>query len=333
MPTPVLIDTDTGIDDAVAIALAGATESLRVVALTTVHGNVEVERATRNAREVAKLAGIDAPVIAGAAAPLHRPPRPARETHGEEGLGWVRPATPAVPEPDRAAEAIIAAAAECPGLALCCLGPLTNLARAVERAPELPRTVGPLFVMGGALAVRGTQTRWSEFNWWADPEAADLVLRAGFDLRLVPLDVTRRIAVPGRAIRALERAGALDPAARFWADALRFYAEFHRAWESFDGCVVNDALAVALVADPALARWAPMRLAVSTSDDERRGAVARVAEHGARAMVAVDTRARDVLSLLERRVFARWLPPGALAPGADAAERWLAEHPLHGERA
>lgn len=333
MPTPVLIDTDTGIDDAVAIALAGATESLRVVALTTVHGNVEVERATRNAREVARRAGIAAPVIAGAAAPLRRPARPARETHGEEGLGWVRPGAPAVPEPDRAAEAIVAAVADAPGLTLCCLGPLTNLAHAVERAPDLAERAGPVFAMGGALAVRGTQTRWSEFNWWADPEAADAVLRAGFDLRLVPLDVTRRIAVPGSAIRALARAGEHDPAARFWADALRFYAEFHREWESFDGCVVNDALAVALVARPALARWRPMRLEVSTSDDERRGAVTRAAERGAGALVAVDVRAGEVLSLLERRVFSRWLPPGALVPGAAAAERWLTDHPLHEGRA
>lgn len=335
MAIPILIDTDTGIDDAVAIALAAGLDALgvlRVVALTTVHGNVEVERATRNAREVARRAGLRTPVIAGAPRPLVRGARPARETHGDEGLGWVRPDAPAVIEEDSAPAAIIDAAREAPGLALCCLGPLTNLAHALECDRALPATLGPVFVMGGALAVRGTQTRWSEFNWWSDPEGARAVLHAGLDLRLVPLDVTRRIAVPGTAIHALADAAVEDADARFWADALRFYADFHRSWESFDGCVINDALAVALAADPSLAAWRTMRLEVSTSDDERRGAVA---EHpaGAPARVAVDVRAPEVLALVERLVFGRWLPAGALARGAADAERWLAEHPLDEERA
>ena len=324
---PVLIDTDTGIDDAVALALAGALAALRVVAITTVHGNVEVERCTRNAREVARRAGLRAPVVAGAAAPLARPAHPARETHGEEGLGWVRPAAPAVAEPDRAAETILACARAEPGLVLCCLGPLTNLAHALARDPALPGLTGPVVVMGGALAVRGTQTRWSEFNWWADPEAAAAVLGAGFDLRLVPLDVTRRIAVPGGAVAALVRAGAADDDARFWADALRFYADFHRSWETFDGCVINDALAVALVADAALADWRDARLAVSCSGDDLRGA-AREDPLGAPVRVATDVRARDVLELVRARVFSRWLPAGVFDAGADAAARWLAANPL-----
>ena len=148
-------------------------------------------------------------------------------------------------------------------LTLCCLGPLTNIATAIAFAPDIADAMGPVFVMGGALGVPGTQTPTSEFNWWSDPEAADFVLHAGLDLRLVPLDVTRRIAVPGAAIRALVDAGMNDQEARFWADALRFYADFHREYEHFDGCVVNDALAVALVANPSLASWEEMRLDVS----------------------------------------------------------------------
>lgn len=325
--TSVLIDTDTGIDDAVALALAAALGALRVAAVTTVHGNAEVERCTRNAREVARRAGLGAPVVAGAAAPLVRAPHPARETHGEEGLGYVHPAAPAVPEPDRAPATISACAREDPALVLCCLGPLTNLAHALASDPALANRLGPVVVMGGALGVRGTQTRWSEFNWWADPEAAHAVLHAGLDLRLVPLDVTRRIAIPGAAIAALQRAGDGDDDARFWADALRFYADFHRSWETFDGCVINDALAVALVADPSLARWRDARLVVSCSDDDRRGA-AREDPRGAPVHVANDVRARDVLELVRAHVFARWLPAGALAEGADAAARWLADNPL-----
>ena len=158
----------------------------------------------------------------------------------------------------------------------------------------------------------GTQTARSEFNWWSDPEAADFVMHAHLDLRLVPLDVTRRIAIPGSAIRALGKAGESDQQARFWADALRFYADFHQEYEHFDGCIVNDALAVALVADPSLAGWEEMRLDVSLSDDDERGAVRRSAD-GARTAVATSVRASDVLALLERTLFARWLAPGSLA--------------------
>jgi purine nucleosidase len=323
MPTSVLIDTDPGIDDAVALALASKLAELRIVAITTTHGNTDIDRATRNARLIAQIAGIAAPLIPGAAAPLVREPRPARETHGPEGLGHVIPAQAAEHEIDGAAEAIIAQVRGHRKLTVCCLGPLTNLATAIAFAPDIADAMGPVFVMGGALGVPGTQTERSEFNWWSDPEAADFVMHAHLDLRLVPLDVTRRIAIPGSAIRALVSAGERDQEARFWADALRFYADFHQEYEHFDGAIVNDALAVALVADPSLAGWEEMRLDVSLSDDDERGAVRRSAD-GGRTAVATSVRAGDVVALLERTVFARWLAPGSLAPGAADAERWLA---------
>ena len=323
MPTSVLIDTDPGIDDAVALALASKLPDLNVVALTTVHGNSNVERGTRNARLVASIAGIEAPIIAGAASPLVREARDARETHGPEGLGHVIPAQAPEHENDGAAEAIIAQVRGHHKLTLCCLGPLTNIATAIAFAPDIADAMGPVFVMGGALGVPGTQTPTSEFNWWSDPEAADFVLHAGIDLRLVPLDVTRRIAVPGEAIRALIEAGIHDQEARFWADALRFYADFHREYEHFDGCVVNDALAVALVSNPSLAGWEEMRLDVSLNDDSNRGAVRRSAG-GGRVSVATSVRAHQVLALIERYLFARWVPEGSFAPGAADADRWLA---------
>ncbi len=324
MPTSILIDTDPGIDDAVALALAAKLPELRIVAITTVHGNTDVDRATRNARMVASIAELSAPIIPGAAAPLVREPRPARETHGPEGLGHVIPSQEAEHEIDGAAEAIIAQVRGNHKLTICCMGPLTNLATAIAFAPDIADAMGPVFVMGGALGVPGTQTELSEFNWWSDPEAADFVLHASLDLRLVPLDVTRRIAIPGSAVRALGEAGKTDQQARFWADALRFYADFHNEYEHFDGCIVNDALAIALVADPALAKWEEMRLDVSLFDDERRGAVRRSAA-GGRTSVATTVRAHQVLALIEKCVFSRWLPEGSLAPGAADADRWLAD--------
>ena len=115
-------------------------------------------------------------------------------------------------EIDGAAEAIIAQVRGHRKLTVCCLGPLTNLATAIAFAPDIADAIGPVFVMGGALNVPGTQTARSEFNWWSDPEAADFVMHAHLDLRLVPLDVTRRIAIPGSAIRALAESRRERPA-------------------------------------------------------------------------------------------------------------------------
>src|SRR5919106_3676340 len=124
MSSAVLIDTDPGIDDAVALALAAGLDALNVVGITTCHGNTDVARATRNSREVARRAAIEAPVIAGAAAPLRRAAHPARETHGDEGLGYWIPEQAAHTEADHAAQAIAEAAHANHRLTVVCLGPL-----------------------------------------------------------------------------------------------------------------------------------------------------------------------------------------------------------------
>ncbi|HJU67811.1 MAG TPA: nucleoside hydrolase [Gemmatimonadaceae bacterium] len=326
MPSAVLIDTDPGIDDAVALALAARLPELDVVGITTCHGNTDVARATRNAREVARRVGITAPITAGAPTPLQRAAHPARETHGEEGLGYWVPEQAAPAEPNHAAAAIAEAAGATHRLTLICLGPLTNLARAVAEY-DVVSMLGPVFIMGGTIGVRGTQTRWSEFNWWGDPEAVEVVLNAGLDIRLVPLDVTRRIVVPGDAVRALREAGESDDEPRFWADALGFYMDFHRGYEGLDGCVVNDPLAVALAADPSLATWRDMRIGVSVSDDERRGAIVLDDGAGAAARVATTVQAADVLALLTNHVFAPWLTDALVRRGAQQAAKWLEDHP------
>ena len=327
MPSAVLIDCDPGIDDAVALALAARLSELQLVAVTTSHGNTDVARATRNAREVARRAGIDAVITAGAAAPLRRAAHPARETHGNEGLGYWVPDHAAHAEPDHAAQTIAEAVGATHRPTLICLGPLTNLARALSAFDHVAPALGPVFIMGGTIGVRGTQTRWSEFNWWGDPEAVELVLNAGLDVRLVPLDVTRRIVVPGDAVRALREAGRTDEDARFWGDALGFYMDFHRGYEGLDGCVVNDPLAVALAADPSLATWRDMRIAVSVSDDERRGAIIVDVDGGAEVRAATSVRAGDVLALLTRHVFKPWLTDALVQRGAEQAAHWLEEHP------
>lgn len=327
MPSAVLIDCDPGIDDAVALALAARLSELQLIAVTTCHGNTDVARATRNAREVAGRAGIDVAITPGAAAPLRRAAHPARETHGDEGLGYWVPDHAAYAEPDHAAQTIAEAVGANHRPTLICLGPLTNLAHALSMFDHVAQALGPVFIMGGTIGVRGTQTRWSEFNWWADPEAVEVVLSAGLDVRLVPLDVTRRIVVPGDAVRALRDAGRTDEDARFWGDALGFYMDFHRGHEGLDGCVVNDPLAVALAADPSLATWRDMRISVSVSDDERRGAIIADVDGGAEVRAATGVRAGDVLTLLTRHVFKPWLTDALVQRGAEQAAHWLEEHP------
>ena len=327
MTSAVLIDTDPGIDDAVALALVARLPELELVGITTCHGNTDVARATRNAREVARRVGLDVSITAGAAAPLRRPAHPARETHGDEGLGyWIPDESPRA-ERDHAAEAIAEAALANHRLTLICLGPLTNLARALAAFDRVAPALGPVFIMGGSIGVRGTQTRWSEFNWWGDPEAVEVVLSAGLDIRLVPLDVTRRIVVPGDAVRTLREAGRTDDDARFWGDALGFYMDFHQGYEGLDGCVVNDPLAVALAADASLATWRAMRIGVSVSDDDRRGAIVVDATAGAPARVATTVQAAEVLGVITRHVFAPWLSDELVRRGADAGARWLEAHP------
>jgi purine nucleosidase len=327
MTSAVLIDTDPGIDDAVALALAARLPELELVGVTTCHGNTDVARATRNAREIVRRTGIGASVTAGAATPLRRAAHPARETHGQEGLGYWIPDDSPRAETDHAAEAIAEAALAHHRLTLICLGPLTNLAHALARFDHVASTLGAVFIMGGTIGVRGTQTRWSEFNWWGDPEAVEVVLNAGLDIRLVPLDVTRRIVVPGDAVRMLREAGRTDDDARFWGDALGFYMDFHKGYEGLDGCVINDPLAVALAADASLAMWRDMRIGVSVSDDDRRGAIVVDATAGAAARVAMSVQAAEVLGRITRYVFAPWLSDELVRRGADAGARWLEEHP------
>ena len=325
---PLIIDTDPGIDDAVAIALAAALPALDVVAITAVHGNTDLPRATRNARVVARHSGLHTFVAPGAATPLKRKAHPARETHGPEGLGHLMPGEPLDQgrPPETAPDTIGRLARTEERLALCCLGPLTNLAIALDRDPRLDRRLGPVICMGGAVAVRGTMTRWTEFNWWSDPEAVVRVLEASLDFNVVPLDVTRRIAIPAAAVERLREAGQTDMRARFWAEALGFYVDFHRGHESFFGCVVNDALAVALAADRSRARWRRMKIAVCTGNDDHRGAMTEDPA-GTEVNVAVEVDAEAVLGLLHERIFADWLERGDLTAGAAAADEWLRNNP------
>jgi purine nucleosidase len=196
LPRIVLIDTDTASDDAVALIMALRSPLVRVAAITIVAGNVDVEQATRNALHTVELCGSDVPVYMGATKPLIRELHPATWFHGMDGLGD-KGYTPAhsKAESAHAVEAIIETAKANPGLEIVTLGPLTNIALALGRAPEIVANINRCVVMGGAACIEGNVTPAAEFNIWVDPEAARRVFMSGLPIEMVGWELSRHDAV------------------------------------------------------------------------------------------------------------------------------------------
>jgi purine nucleosidase len=194
----VLIDTDTASDDAVALMMALRSPLVEVVAITVVAGNIEVEQATRNALYVAELCDSDVPVYMGAARPLVRRLETADWFHGADGLGD-HGFAPAVRKAEEmgAVDAIVAMALRYPGLEVITLGPLTNLALALEREPGIVKNISRCVVMGGAPCCEGNVTPAAEFNIWVDPEAARKVFLSGLPVEMIGWQVSRGEAVIG----------------------------------------------------------------------------------------------------------------------------------------
>ena len=265
-----LIDTDPGLDDALALLYAWNSPSLRLAALTTVAGNVPVAAATRNLLRLVALRGIVPPPIAeGAEAPLGRPLVTATAYHGDDGLGdlpeWPPSALTLVSQ--SAAELIVQTARQAiEPLTLIALGPLTNVALALERDPAALGRLARVVVMGGAVDVRGNMTPTAEFNIYVDPEAAARVVAAGLPLDLVPLDATRQAVV---SRQDLERALGRCPGPL----ATRVAAFTRRGFTgdaATAGMVLHDPLAVAAALDPSLVGWEETRLEVAADGQTRR---------------------------------------------------------------
>jgi len=300
-PLPVVIDSDPGIDDTLALLLALKSPELDVRGISVSYGNTIVEHSWRNAVEILRRAGRRVSLAVGARRPLKRPLAVALETHAESGMGYA-----AVPPPGSALDFVktldrLLARQDEP-VTLVTLGPLTSLALAIRREPGLVREkVARHVAMAGNISAPGNTTPYSEFNVWCDPEALAAVLGAELPTELVTLDTTRQVTVSGEEVARLGRAESAE--ARWLADLLRFYVEFHRTYEGFDGCVVNDVLAIAAVLQPNLAEFEPLRIVVDLEDGDHRGHT-RVDPEGARASVARRVQSAAVRELL----FARVLP-------------------------
>jgi pyrimidine-specific ribonucleoside hydrolase len=267
---PIVIDTDPGIDDVVALALAARSPELRVQAVTTTYGNATLAATTRNARAALELAGAGGtPVHPGADRPLARSLVTAPETHGPTGVGHAPVAAERPVTPDPTVLLDVLEEVDWP-VTLVTLGPLTNLAHAVEVGGEFVRQrVARHIGMFGNIHERGNTNRWADFNAWSDPEAADRVLGAGLATEMVGLDVTRRMELSAGAVEHL--ASASDPLTSWLGRALRFYVQFHRSQERLDGCVVNDVLPLGELIAPGLLTLADLRLAVDLGEGEHRG--------------------------------------------------------------
>ncbi|RLI20102.1 hypothetical protein DRO47_05360 [Candidatus Bathyarchaeota archaeon] len=263
-----IIDCDPGIDDALALILALKSGELKVEAVTTVGGNMPVEAATENALKVLELIDrTDIPVAAG----LNpgRPPPESVSMHGEDGLGntWL-PKPKVKPSSRDAVETIISVLHEKPAHVIT-LGPLTNIASAIEVEPEIKRRIESLTVMGGAISVPGNITPVAEFNVYMDPEAARKVLRSGIKVTLVPLDVTMQTMIGEAEIGELEKVGAA--VASFAAKALKHYLKMYRMIACTKGCPLHDPLTVAYRIDPTLMKTQLLYVDVETKGELTRG--------------------------------------------------------------
>ena len=232
MPKKILIDTDPGIDDAMAIHMAFAHPDLEVVALTTVFGNVHVPVATVNALRLVEMAGADCPVAEGADRPLVQPLNPpAYFVHGDHGFGDVPAERPGRDSDMRtAARLIVDMINENPGeIWLCPVGPLTNIALALRLDPSITSKVPGVVIMGGAVDCPGNVTQWAEANIWNDPHAAHEVLAADWPVTLVGLDVTEKARCTPEDF--LDLAQASPDIGGFLNAAVQFYFDWHRQKE------------------------------------------------------------------------------------------------------
>ncbi len=260
-----IIDTDPGVDDAMAILYAAAHPGLELIGMTTVFGNVPVTTATRNALYLAELAGQDIPVSKGAAAPLVQPLLPHPDfVHGVDGFGDLPPVSPAgTTDPRPAARFLCEMAATHPGqVTLCAIGPLTNLAAALALDPAIAHNVDRVVVMGGAVACPGNVNADAEANIWNDPHAAAAVFGADWPVTLVGLDVTEAVNCTPADFKGLARTAPVIGG--FLDRAVQFYFNFHRERHDIDGCHMHDPTAVIEITDPGLfeVREAPVMVTV-----------------------------------------------------------------------
>lgn len=249
----VIIDCDPGIDDSLAIMLALNSEELDVLGITIVSGNVHGEKGAKNALKILKkLNRLDVNVYIGEVNPIKRELITAEDTHGEDGLGetFLEEVTE-VSYKEGAVDFIIESLKKEDDISIIALGPLTNIAIAIEREKEAMKNLKELVLMGGAFKSHGNCSQVAEFNFWVDPHGAEKVFNElEKSITMVGLDVTRDIVLTPNYIEMIKQFN--EPLGDLIVDITRFYVDFHWMQERTLGCVINDPLAVAYFIDRSL---------------------------------------------------------------------------------
>jgi uridine nucleosidase len=272
-PRRIIIDTDPGVDDAMAIFYALDSPEVEVVGLTTVFGNAHTETTTYNALALLELAGrSDIPVARGADGPLAGPfEGPADFVHGTDGqgnAGIAAPTTQAIVQD--AAQFIIDTVRASPGeITLVAIGPLTNIALAMQREPRLTENVREIVLMGGNAFTHGNATPAAEANIHNDPEAADIVFGASCPITMAGLDVTEKIQMTREDLARIGTMG--NPRADHLARILPFYLDFHAKTDKLDGIHLHDSTAISYLIAPDAFTWEEYAIRVDCGNSFARG--------------------------------------------------------------
>jgi purine nucleosidase len=271
-PRPIIIDCDPGQDDALAILMAlGSPEELEVLAITAVAGNVPLALTEKNARKIVALAGRhDIPVHAGCARPLQRDPVTADHVHGRTGLDGIDLPEPTVPLADgHAVDVIIATLRAHPGrITLCPIGPLTNIAQAMLRAPDIVGHIDRIVLMGGAIG-EGNVTPSAEFNLFADPHAAATVFESGAAITMLGLDVTHQVLATPERLRVIEALG--TEVSRAVVGLVTFYNRYDQTKRNRPGAPMHDPCVVAYLLRPNLFAGRDCHVVIETTGEHTMG--------------------------------------------------------------
>jgi purine nucleosidase len=305
----IIIDTDPGQDDAVAILLAlGSPEELEVLGITAVAGNVPLELTSKNARIVCEVAERpDIKVFAGCDAPLKRPLVTAEHVHGKTGLDGVELPDPDMPLQDQHAVDFIVETLrqEPPGtVTLCPLGPLTNIASALIKAPDIAARVQGIVLMGGAYFEVGNITPAAEFNIYVDPEAAEIVVKSGIPLTFMPLDVTHKALCTADRNQAFRDMGShAGTIVASWTD---FFERFDKEKYGSAGAPLHDPTVIAYLINPNLFSGRHINVEIETNSDLTLGMTVadwwRVSGRDPNALFIGDVDAQGFFDLLTERL-------------------------------
>ena len=273
MPRKIIIDTDPGQDDAVAILLALASPELEVLALVAVAGNVRVTQNAYNALQILEVAGRpDVPVYIGCERPMRHPLVTAEYVHGATGLdGPTLPAQQIAPQRAHGVDYIIEKllANDSYTVTLCCLGPLTNIGMAMVKEPAIVSRIAEIVLMGGGCFEGGNVTPAAEFNIYVDPEAADLVFRSGVPITQVPLDVSHSMLTTQPRIDAFRALG--NRSGVVTAEMLEFFERFDEQKYGWEGGPLHDPCVIAYLLKPELFHGRHINVAIETQSELTRG--------------------------------------------------------------